>query len=229
MRGLIVIPAYNEAESIVNTIEELKEWISQNSQEHVIEYLIIDDGSTDNTKKILQEKNYPYISHCINQGIGGPIKTGIIYAMKNDYDFLLQHDGDGQHQPKYILQMIDSMIKGNDIVIGSRFLDKRKPWTMRMIGSRVLVALLYIKTGFKNKVTDPTSGQRIFSKHIFKELSEYSVINEPTHIAKHIKQGYKITEVAVQMNERKNGNSHFSFVNSGSFMLEQILAILFDY
>ncbi|MGL5020951.1 MAG: glycosyltransferase family 2 protein, partial [Mycoplasmatales bacterium] len=165
MKTLVIIPAFNEEESIVNTINKLEKYI-QSQKKYEIDYIVINDGSTDNTEKVLIDNNYNFITHIINMGVGGGIKTGIIYSIENGYDNVMQYDADGQHNPEYIVPLIKQIESGYDIAIGSRFVDSRKHWSMRMLGSKVLSNLIWLKSGFKQKITDPTSGQRIISSKV---------------------------------------------------------------
>ena len=120
MRTLIIIPAYNESESIERVVNNLIENYPQ------YDYVVINDCSRDNTKDILKKNNYNYVSLPVNLGIGGGVQAGYLYAVEGDYDIAVQMDGDGQHNPEYIERLIRP-IKTNelDMVIGSRFIDKQ--------------------------------------------------------------------------------------------------------
>ena len=125
---LIIIPAYNEAENIERVLDNLEEnyWY--------YDYVIINDGSSDDTRKICARKQYNMLDLPVNVGLSGAIKSGMRYANFYGYDYVVQLDGDGQHDPEYIESMLNEMKKtGCDIVIGSRFKNKRKPLTARML------------------------------------------------------------------------------------------------
>ena len=125
---LIIIPAYNEAENIERVVDNLEEnyWY--------YDYVIINDGSSDDTRKICARKQYNMLDLPVNVGLSGAIKSGMRYANFYGYDYVVQLDGDGQHDPEYIESMLNEMKKtGCDIVIGSRFKNKRKPLTARML------------------------------------------------------------------------------------------------
>ena len=92
MRRLIIIPAYNEQDNIVKTVES----IQKESEE--FDYVIINDCSTDNTRSICEKNGFNIVNLPINLGIGGAVQTGYQYAIKNDYDMAVQVDGDGQHK-----------------------------------------------------------------------------------------------------------------------------------
>ena len=120
MKVLVIIPAYNEELSIINTVQKIED------ERLEIDYLVINDCSTDNTLNILKENGINYLSLPINLGIGGGVQTGYKYADLNNYDIAIQHDGDGQHDPKYLLDVIKPIENNEaDIVIGSRFLEKQ--------------------------------------------------------------------------------------------------------
>ena len=116
-RILIIIPAYNEQDNIISVVERLKQSVPQ------ADYLIVDDCSNDGTAGICKSQGYHYLSLPINLGIGGGVQAEYKYALQNGYDIAVQHDGDGQHDPRYINAAIAPITDGSaDIVIGSRFL-----------------------------------------------------------------------------------------------------------
>ena len=118
MKKLIIIPAYNESENIVKTVEAIKRDASE------FDYIIINDCSKDDTLKICREHNYNVVALPINLGIGGAVQTGYLYAKKNGYDIAVQVDGDGQHDPAFLNKMAEFMEKERaDMVIGSRFIE----------------------------------------------------------------------------------------------------------
>ena len=100
MKVLVIIPAYNEAPNIVNTVENLKKTCPD------VDYVIVNDCSQDDTAKICNEHGYNFLSLPINLGIGGGMQTGYRYAVEKDYDIAIQFDGDGQHNAEYINELI---------------------------------------------------------------------------------------------------------------------------
>lgn len=116
MKVLIIIPAYNEAESIERVVDNLIENYPQ------YDYIVINDGSTDATRKVCVRRGYNILDLPVNVGLSGAIKSGMRYANYYGYDYVVQIDGDGQHDPKYIDMMMVSMKTTEaDIIIGSRF------------------------------------------------------------------------------------------------------------
>ena len=127
MKVLIIVPAYNEALNIEKTIKDIKENTNY-------DYVIINDCSKDNTKEVCEKNNYNMISLPINYGLTSGIQIGMKYAYKNDYDIAIQFDGDGQHEAKYLKDLVKEIEENNcDIAICSRFVTKKKPATMRML------------------------------------------------------------------------------------------------
>lgn len=221
MKLLIAIPAYNEAENIERVVDNL----IQNYPQY--DYIVINDGSRDSTARICRENHYHLLDLPINLGLAGAFQAGMKYADRKGYDCLLQLDGDGQHRPEYIASMLAKMEAENlDIVIGSRFVTEKKPLSARMLGSRMLVMAIRITTG--QKLTDPTSGMRMFSRNMIREFSQN--INygpEPDTMAYLIKNGAKVGEVQVRMDERTAGESYLNFARSVRYMLNMFVSILF--
>lgn len=228
MRSLVIIPAHNEEESILKTIDKLKKDLAA-KPEYDVDYVVVNDGSVDNTKKILEDNNIPHINHIVNMGVGAAIKSGIIYADRLGYDNVMQFDADGQHNGIYIFDLIDQINQGYDIVIGSRFLTKKKPKSLRMLGSKILSTLILIKSRGKLKITDPTSGQRILASRVKDTYVNDASSSEPSFAIKYYNKGFRVKEIPVVMNEREAGESHFNLMNSIKFMLEQSLAIIFGF
>ena len=223
MKCLIIIPAFNEADGISKLIDDLKENYTQ------YDYVIVNDGSTDSTKRLCREKNYNVINLPINLGIGGAVQTGYKYARENDYDIAVQIDGDGQHNPMYIEAMLKRMEEENaDIVIGSRFITKEgfQSSTMRRAGINLLSTLIKICTG--KRIYDVTSGYRVVNKRFINIFSEdYSRdYPEPEAIVTAVMWGGKLIEVPVVMNERETGTSSINWRRSFYYMIKVTLAII---
>ena len=163
MKILIIIPAYNEQESIVQVVRDLT---SQTfPPQHVVDYIIINDCSSDRTKEIC-ERNHLNILHLpINLGIGGGVQTGYRYALEHDYDIAVQMDGDGQHDPAYLSTIIEPIENDElDMVIGSRFIRKEgfQSSGLRRFGIKILKVLIRLCSGVT--IYDATSGFRAVSR-----------------------------------------------------------------
>ena len=119
MKVLVIVPAFNESENIEKVIQTIE------NCEVDVDYLVVNDCSTDNTKQILANEKASYVNLPVNLGIGGAVQAGYVYAVENDYDIAIQVDGDGQHDPAYIPKLIEPIVNDEaDMVIGSRFLEK---------------------------------------------------------------------------------------------------------
>ena len=206
---LIIIPAYNEAENIERVVTTLQKNYPQ------WEYLVVNDGSKDDTAEICRKNGYPLLDLPVNLGLAGAFQAGIRYAYQNGYTAALQFDGDGQHEPCYIETMINKMAREKlDIVIGSRFCEEKKPHTLRMLGSTLITTAIRLTTG--KRVTDPTSGMRLFNANVLKNFS--SNINygpEPDTISYLLRCGASISEVQVEMHERIAGTSYLNLGQIG--------------
>ena len=223
MKVLVIIPAYNEQESIISVINKLKQDCPE------ADYVVINDCSKDNTLQVLTENDANYVNLPLNLGIGGGVQTGYKYALKNGYDIAIQIDGDGQHDTAYLSKVIEPIIQGKaDIVIGSRFINKEgfQSSGMRRLGINFLSALIRICCG--TKVLDVTSGFRAVNrKYIEDYAGEYPVdYPEPEAIVKSSLAGARIMEVPVIMKERESGTSSISPWKSIYYMIKVSLAII---
>ena len=218
MKTLIIIPAFNERDNIKKLIETIKSYN--------YDYLIINDNSTDDTEQIIRDSNYHLLDLSINIGLAGVTRVGFKYAHEHNYDCVINIDGDGQHQPKYIEELIQEIENGNDYVIGSRFVDKKKNFSARMVGSRILSFLIKIKTG--KVITDPTSGMRALGRKTIEEFSKsMNFYAEPDAVCYLLRNRYKVKEVQVEMLERQGGASYFaSPFKSIKYMFYEIISIL---
>lgn len=223
MKILVIIPAYNESECILNTINKLK------TDCPLADYVVINDCSTDNTKEVLDNNNCSYISLSNNLGIGGAVQTGYRYAFLNDYDIAIQIDGDGQHDTSFLKDVIKPIEENRaDIVIGSRFINKEgfQSSTARRAGIKILSDLIYINSGVK--VKDCTSGFRAVNRqYIEMYANDYPVdYPEPEAIVMAALDGARIMEVPVIMKERQGGLSSIRPVHSLYYMVKVGLSII---
>ena len=227
MKVLIIIPAYNEELNIENTINKLKK--CNDGLKSQFDYIIINDGSNDKTEKICKENKYNVINLIHNLGIGGAVQTGYKYALKNDYDIAIQFDGDGQHDEKYIENLVEEIKKGANFVIGSRFignLSKFKSSGTRRLGIKILSNLIKICTG--KKIYDPTSGFRAADKEVIKIFASHYPMEypEPESTVELIKRKLKVKEIPVEMHERKFGKSSIKPLKSIYYMFSVCLSIV---
>ena len=223
---LVIIPAFNEENNIVNTVNSIK---NIESEYCLIDYVVVNDCSIDNTLEICIKNNFNYINLPLNLGIGGAVQTGYKYACDNNYDYAIQFDGDGQHDANYIEPLISELEKGIDLVIGSRFINnisEFKSTKVRRIGISFLSFLIRVFTG--KKITDPTSGFRACNKKVIKLFSINYPIDypEPDSVVYVLKKGYKVFEEPVKMKKRENGLSSINTFKSVYYMIKVSLAIM---
>lgn len=221
-RVLLIIPAYNEEDSILQTVQEV--------EKAGYDYVVVNDGSTDSTLSLCRANGVRIIDLPINLGIGGAVQTGHKYAQANDYDIDIQFDGDGQHDIAYVDALVKAIQEGNDLAIGSRFLDSSssefKSTFMRRAGIVWLSKLIKLVCGIK--VNDPTSGFRASGRRAIDLFCKSYPIDypEPESIVEANKSGLQIAETAVSMNERQGGTSSINMLAAAYYMIKVTLSIL---
>lgn len=220
MNTLLIIPAYNEEESLMSTVENVQRVCPD------VDMLIVNDGSKDSTAELCRKNYYPFLDLSTNLGLAGALQTGMKYAYRHNYDCAIQFDADGQHLPEYIPSLIDAA-KENDIVIGSRFIDQKKPHSLRMFGNNLISFAIKITTG--KTIKDPTSGMRAFNKRMIKYLAlGLNFGPEPDTVSFLIKRANaKVVEVPVKMAERSAGESYLKPWNAMMYMLHMTISIFF--
>lgn len=218
---LAIIPAYNEEGSLQNTIEELKAVAPE------VDFIVINDGSTDSTGGICRANGYPVLDLPVNGGLTVGFQTGMKYAARKGYSYAIQFDADGQHMPRYIDAMRKKMDDTDaDIVIGSRFVQFKKEHSARMFGSRIITFIVKMTTG--KRVSDPTSGMRMFNRRMIELFAKDMSLNpEPETIAHLIRKGVVVEEVQVSMRDRTAGESYLNLTRSAAYMLRVCTSILF--
>jgi glycosyltransferase involved in cell wall biosynthesis len=222
--GLIIIPAFNEEENIVNTLRSIK------AEDVDLDILVVDDGSKDKTRELVLGEGEMVISHPYNLGYGATLQTGFKYAKKQRYKYVIQFDGDGQHDAKDIKKMMNEIFKENvDIVTGSRFLVKPYPNVGFLKQTVMSLLRLLIKFFTGAKITDPTCGFKALSKRTYEY---YSIMgNYPPDypdadiIIQMLKLGFKIKEVPVNIKERIYGESMHSGLKPIIYLLKMLLSI----
>jgi hypothetical protein len=224
---LIVIPAYNEQNNIIKVIRGIQESISS------ADILVINDCSLDDTSvRARIMKGVRVVDLPCNLGIGGAVQTGFKYASAKGYQYMVQIDGDGQHIPDEVDKLLCTMQQsGSDMVIGSRFLDVksfRTSWPRRL-GIKIFYWLFRML--INTKVTDSTSGFRIYNDKSIKLLAKYYPDDypEPDAIILLKKHGLRVCEVGVAMREREHGESSITPMKSPYYMAKVMLSIFFSY
>lgn len=227
MKVLMIIPAYNEELNIKRTVDSIIKYNKKSKYD--IDYVVINDGSTDETYKICLENKFNVINLIKNLGIGGAVQTGYKYAYDNNYDVAIQFDGDHQHDENYIDSLVEEIENGYDFVIGSRFisnLSKFRSSSARRLGINILSFLIKLTTGFK--IYDPTSGFRAANKKVIKIFSQTYPIEypEPESSVYLIRKKFKVKEVPAEMRERKFGTSSIKPLKSVYYMFSVAISII---
>lgn len=226
---LIIIPAYNEEANILKAYKKIIDYNEKFNKKYDV--IVINDCSTDDTLRICKENNIPVIPLIHNLGIGGAVQTGYKYALENDYDIAIQYDGDGQHDVRYVEDIIKPIIsKKANVTIGSRFIDENssefKSSVARQLGIRLISFFIKIVTG--KRIYDVTSGFRAVDRLIIEDFSKSYPIDYPEPITNTelLKKNYIIKEVPVSMNEREGGVSSINSWKTVYFMINVILSVL---
>lgn len=219
-KTIIIVPAYNEELNIEKTIKD----ITTNTN---YDYIVINDCSKDNTLEVCKKNKFNVISLPVNYGLTSGIQVGMKYAYNNSYDIVIQFDGDGQHQAKYLKDLVYEIEQNNvNIAIGSRFVNKKKPHSLRMLGSNLIAICIKIITG--KTIKDTTSGMRAYDRQAINEfVKDKSLTPEPDTLVYMLKKGYVIKEVQVEMRDREFGESYLKPLKSIEYMFNMIFSILF--
>lgn len=234
MKNLIVIPAYNEEESLEKTVAGLQRLPSD------YEILIVDDGSTDKTVKRARSAKkeskleVQIVSMISNGGIGVAVQTGYIYAKRRGtYRYVIQFDADGQHDPEYVESLVSQCETNKlDLCIGSRFLYPREgnfqSTIRRRMGIGFCSLLIQLLSGVK--VTDPTSGFRCAGPHIWEQFADNypEDFPEPVSLFWCARNKLRIGEIPVKMHERQGGVSSIRYFKAFEYMIMVSMAILVD-
>ena len=217
---LVIIPAFNEEMNITFVAENL----IRNHPD--LDYVIVNDGSQDRTAEICRRHSYHMLDLPVNLGLAGAFQAGMRYACEQGYRYAVQFDGDGQHRAEYIVPMREKMDEGYDIVIASRFVTEKKPHSLRMIGSRLIAAAIFLTTG--QKINDPTSGMRMYNEkmiRIFAKKINYAP--EPDTLSLLMRHGAKTAEIQAVMDLRTAGVSYLTPFVAASYMVRTLISILF--
>lgn len=223
---LIIIPAYNEARAIKLVVQDIKHRYPE------IPILVVNDGSTDATAQEASATDTMVVSLPYNLGIGGAVQTGFKIARSEGFDATIQIDGDAQHDPVYLLDVLEPVLTGRlDLCIGSRFLSDHSGFQStrtRRIGIRFFSTLLKWLTGIK--LTDPTSGYRAANRKLIERFADYYPTDfpEPEAVQLAKRFGARVGEVPVKMRKRLGGISSIRYSKTIYYMIKVTFAILID-
>ena len=204
MNIVITIPAYNEGSTIKNVIDNIIT-VMKNTK-YKCKILVVDDGSKDNTSSIAKSAGALVYKHAQNLGLAKTFKTELEKCLENNADIIVHIDADGQYLASDIPKLIEAVEKGNDLVLGSRFLGKIEymPW-LKKLGNRAFSKVISSICG--RKITDAQTGFRAFKKDVAKNnqiTSTYTYTQE--QVIRAIKNGYNVIELPVYFAKR-NGKS----------------------
>ena len=219
---LLIIPAFNEEANIERVVDEL---IANHAD---LDYVIINDGSTDRTSEICHKRGYNIIDHPENRGLAAAFHTGMKYAFDSGYNYCVQFDGDGQHRAEFVMPMKEKMNEGYNIVIASRFIRDKKPVNMRMLGSNLIERSIKKTTGVDIK--DPTSGMRMYDRGLIAKFANgLDLPPEPSTLAYLIKTGSGVAEIPAVMDERIGGVSYLTPLQAAKYMTKVLKDIWTNY
>jgi len=224
LKTLVLVPCYNEQSTIAELYHEIRD-------KTPYDILVINDCSTDKSREILLREGIPHLDLPLNLGIGGGMQTGYRYALRNGYDVAVQVDGDGQHDPGQIVDILAPIERGEaDLVIGSRYIKKAgfQSSTMRRLGIGVFRVLIYCLC--RKRITDATSGFRAANRktmHLF-ELAYANDYPEPESNVLALKNKLRVCEVPVIMRDRQGGESSIKSLQPLYYMLKVSLSIIIN-
>jgi glycosyltransferase involved in cell wall biosynthesis len=222
-RVLVIVPAYNEAESLPALLSSLR------SEAPFADVLVVNDGSRDATAEVAAAvPGISVVTLPCNLGIGGAVQTGFKFAARRRYDVALQVDGDGQHKPAEIRALVAPILAGRaDMTIGSRFLSVQsfRSSFLRRIGIRLFSLVNSWLIG--QTISDNTSGFRAYSRKAIEFLSIHypSDYPEPETVVLLARNGFRLEEVPVEMQDRQGGASSITPWRSVYYMVKVLLAI----
>ncbi|ATB28450.1 glycosyltransferase family 2 protein [Melittangium boletus] len=223
MKTLIIVPAFNEARNLPHVIASLREAAPE------CHICVVDDGSTDDTSRVAGRLGVTVLRSPLNLGIGGAVQLGYLWAYTHDYDAAVQIDGDGQHDPRYLPQVLPLLGDGRaDVVIGSRFLETGgfRSTALRRMGIRYLSWMLRLRCGAR--ATDPTSGYRAAGRRAIALFARSypSDYPEPEAIALAVRHGLRVQDFPMQMKPRQHGESSINWWKTGYYLVKVSLALL---
>ncbi len=227
---LVVVPAHNEEEALPGLVQEMRAALVELKVSG--EVVVVDDGSSDRTGAIAASLGVRVLRLRHTLGIGGAVQTGLRVALREGFDCAVQVDGDGQHPPSEIAKLLAALTNGPapDLVVGSRFLRREgyRSTALRRVGAWWLRCVLRL---FGLKVTDPTSGFRVYGPRalsLFDRTYPYDY-PEPEALAIARASRLKVVEVPVAMRERQGGRSSITGLHGPYYMLKVTLAVVLAY
>jgi len=220
---LVAIPAYNEA----STIREVVDRVRRSLPEY--DLLVVNDGSLDETGRILEELGVRTATHLCNLSYGRAIQTIIKYALRYEYEVLVTLDADGQHHPEQIQQMIQSFLKSDlDLLIGSRYV-KTHRYSHVPLGRRIGMQVFSFLVGFlgPKRIFDTTSGLKVMRRSVFEPLTRCHFVDFHAEVIVYLMRlGYQIGEHPITISERTHGESMYSILSHLKYPLKTLILVL---
>jgi len=230
VRLLLIIPAYNEQEALGGLLGEIRALPPLGVD---VETVVVDDGSADRTAEVAQRGGARVVRLCRNLGIGGAVQSGLRLAHREGFDFAVQIDGDGQHPPSELARLLEPTRSASppDLIVGTRYRDAAnfRSTPLRRLGSWWLRVILRMLA--RLKVSDPTSGFRLYNKRalqLFDETYPYD-FPEPESLAIARAAGLRVSEVSVTMRTRQGGTSSIVGFDSIYYMFKVTIAVVLTY
>jgi glycosyltransferase involved in cell wall biosynthesis len=222
LRSIAIIPAYNEEGSLATVIEEIR------ASDPDLEIVVINDASTDGTARVAAAAGVPVVHLPFNVGIGGAVQTGYQYALEHGFELAVQVDGDGQHDPGEIGQVLEPILDGRaDLVVGTRFVKGGgyRGTRLRRVGIRLFAAIVSMLV--RQRVSDTTSGFRAVNRKALRLFAadyphDYPEVESIVLLSRH---HLRMLEVPVQMRVRETGNSSITALRSAYYMIKVLLAL----
>ena len=205
VKVLVVIPAHNEEEIIIPFVREVEQVLPD------FDYVVVNDGSTDRTKLLLEYNNINHLTLPVNTGLTVATRVGFEHAYQNNYDYVVKIDGDGQHNPHTVHYMLQTMRAHNyDVVQISRFMTQHRSWfSVRTLASRFVSVVAWITTG--RYLTDPTNGCHMYNRKLIERYHfDTNLGPEPDTLCYLIKDKYKYCQIPAEVRKRQTGRSIFT-------------------
>jgi glycosyltransferase involved in cell wall biosynthesis len=222
VRTIAIVPAYNEEGSLGTVLEEIR------AADPDLNVVVVNDGSTDGTESVAAAAGVAVVTLPFNVGIGSAVQTGYQYALEQGFDVAIQVDGDGQHDPREIGQVLEPILDGRaDLVVGTRFVKGGgyRGTRLRRVGIRIFAAVVSLLVG--QRVSDTTSGFRAVNRKALKLFAaeyphDYPEVESMVLLSRH---HLRMLEVPVQMRVRETGNSSITAMRSSYYMIKVLLAL----
>jgi glycosyltransferase involved in cell wall biosynthesis len=222
VRSVAIVPAHNEQASVAGVVREIR------AVDPRFEVVVVDDGSTDATAQVAEAAGATVIRLPFNVGIGGAVQTGYQYALEHGFELAIQVDGDGQHDPREIEQVVRPILEDRaDLVVGTRFVKGGgyRGTRLRRVGIRLFAAVVSMLV--RQRVSDTTSGFRAVNRKALRLFAadyphDYPEVESIVLLSRH---RLRLLEVPVQMRVRETGNSSITALRAAYYMIKVLLAL----